>query len=60
MVHPKTNKCFMSKDDYAKQLQVEKQARINAMKRAKYWREKFERECLQMTEDDNADVTIMF
>ena len=60
MVHPKTNKRFMSKDDYAKQLQLERQARINATKREKYWREKFEGECLEMTEDDNADLTTMF
>lgn len=59
-VHPKTNKRFMSKDDYAKQLQLERQARINAVKRKKYWKEKFAEECLEMTEDDNADLTIMF
>ena len=60
MVHPKTNKHFMSKDDYAKQLQVERQTRINAEKREKYWREKFAEECLEMTEDSNADLTVMF
>lgn len=60
MVHPKTNKRFMSKDDYAKQLQLERQARINAVKREKYWREKFTEECLEMTEDSNADLTEMF
>ena len=60
MVHPKTNKRFMSIDDYAKQLQLERQARTNAVKREKYWREKFAEECLEMTEDSNADLTVMF
>ena len=50
----------MSKDDYAPRLQVERRARINAVKCKKYWREKFVEECLEMTEDDNADLTIMF
>ena len=62
MVHPKTNKRFtcMSIDDYAKQLQLERQARTNAVKCEKHWREKFAEECLEMTEDSNADLTVMF
>ena len=39
---------------------MERQTRINAEKREKYWREKFAEECLEMTEDSNADLTVMF
>ena len=60
MVHPNTNKHYPMKDDIATQLQLERQARINAEKKAKYWREKFGDECIEMTEEDHVDLSMMF
>lgn len=60
MVHPKTNKRYMTKDDVAKQHKLERQERMNAEKREKYWRNKFEDECLEMTKEDHADLSTMF
>ena len=57
---PFTNKRFLSKDEVEKQLQKERQARLNAEKREKYWREKFEAECLEMDDEDHTDLSAMF
>ena len=57
---PFTNKRFLSKDEVEKQLQKERQARLNAEKREKYWREKFEAECVEMDDEDHTDLSAMF
>ena len=57
---PFTNKCFLSKDEVEKQVQKERQARLNAEIREKYWREKFEAECLEMDDEDHTDLSAMF
>jgi len=33
---------------------------MNAEKREKYWRNKFEEECLEMTKEDHADLSTTF
>ena len=53
-----TNKRFLSKEDLTKQLQLERQARLNAEKRERYWREKCESECAEMENDDHADAML--
>lgn len=53
IVSPFTNKRFLSKAEVSKQLQKERQAGLNAEKREKYWREKFEAECLEMDDEDH-------
>ena len=60
VISPSTNKRFLSKEEVTKQLQLERQARINAEKRERYWREKFEAECIEMESDDHADLSKMF
>ncbi|CAH3029420.1 unnamed protein product, partial [Porites evermanni] len=57
---PFTNKHFLSKDEVEKQVQKERQARLNAEKREKYWREKFEAECLEKDDEDHTDLSAMF
>ncbi|KXJ22079.1 hypothetical protein AC249_AIPGENE3500 [Exaiptasia diaphana] len=55
-----TNKRFLSKDDIILQLQQEKKKRKMAEKKVKYWTQKFEKECLEMTSDDNDDLIKIF
>jgi len=55
VISPFTNKRFLSKEDVTKQLQLERQARLNAEKRERYWREKCESEGIEMENDDHAD-----
>ncbi|KAL9980208.1 hypothetical protein ACROYT_G008763 [Oculina patagonica] len=57
---PFTNKRYLSKDEVAKQLKIERQARINAERRETYWREKFEAQCIEMEKDDHTDLCKMF
>lgn len=57
---PFTNKRYLSKDEVAKQLQLERQARLNAERREQYWREKFEAQCIEMDHDDHTDLCKMF
>lgn len=42
------------------QLGKERQARQNAEKRERYWREKFDSHCLEMAEEDHDDFSQMF
>lgn len=60
MISPFTNKRFLSKEEVTEQLKLERQARLNAEKRERYWREKFEAECIEMEHDDHADFAKMF
>jgi len=60
VISPFTNKRFLSKEEVTKQLKLERQARLNAEKRERYWREKFEAECIEMENDDHADLSNMF
>ena len=57
---PFTNKHFLSKEEVTEQLKLERQARLNAEKRERYWREKFEAECIEMANEDHADLSKMF
>ena len=38
----------------------ERQARLNTTKREKYWRQKFDTECIEMSHDDHADLSAIF
>ena len=60
VIGPFTDKRFLSKEEVTKQPQLERQARLNAEKRERYWKEKFEAECIEMQNDDHADLTKMF
>lgn len=60
VISPFTNKRFLSKEEVTEQLKLERQARLNAEKRERYWREKFEAECIEMEHDDHADFAKMF
>ena len=51
-----TNKRFLSKEELTQQLQLERQARLNAERRERYWREKCEAECNEMAGVDHADL----
>ena len=59
VISPFTNKRFLSKEDIIKQLQLERQARLTAEKRERFWREKCEAQCTEMENDDQADVSEM-
>ena len=56
VISPFTNKHFLSKEEVTKQLQLERQARLNAEKRERYWREKFEAVHIDMENDDHGDL----
>ena len=60
VIHPKTNKRFLSKEEITTQLHQERQKKLNAEKREKRLREKFEAECVEMTDEDHADLSVMF
>ncbi len=49
----------MSKQDVVVQLGKEKQRRINAEAREKYWRDKFKEEALVLQEQDHSDLSTM-
>jgi hypothetical protein len=57
VIHPNTPKCFLTKDDVVAQLQKERQRRINAEAREKYWRDKFDDEALEVEEQDHDDLS---
>lgn len=60
VISPFTNKRFLAKEEVTKQLKLERQARLNAEQRERYWREKFEAGCTEMENDDHADLSKMF
>ena len=47
----------MTKDDVVAQLEKERQRRINAEAREKYWRDKFDDEALEVEEQDHNDLS---
>ena len=53
-INPKCNKWYLSKEEVVLQLKQERSNEINAAKREKYWRDKFENECYRMDDEDNA------
>ena len=59
VVHPHTNKRYLTKEEVGHQLQEEKRARINAENREKYWRDKFQTESLLLDEEDHQDLSSM-
>lgn len=58
-INPKCNKRYLSKEEVVLQLKQERSNRINAERREKYWRDKFENECFRMDDEDNADLSTM-
>ena len=50
----------MTKEELECLLKSEQLARRNAEKREKYWREKFDREAVQVDEQDQEDLKEMF
>ena len=60
VIHHSTNKRYLSKEEIATQLHQERQKRLNAERREKKLRETFEAECVEMTDEDHADLSIMF
>jgi hypothetical protein len=58
-IHPNTSKCFLSKEDVVVQLAKERQRRMNAEAREKYWRDKFNKEALEIDEQDHDDLSSM-
>lgn len=58
-INPKCNKRYLSKEEVVFQLSQEKSKRINAERRERYWRDKFENECVRMDDEDNADLSPM-
>ena len=59
-IHSHTNKRYLSKSEVVQQLAKERQARQNAEKRERYWREKFDSQCLEMAAEDHDDLSQMF
>ena len=59
VISPFTDKRFLSKEEITKQLQLERQARLNAEQRERYWREKCEAKCNEMESDDHGDLSQM-
>lgn len=57
-IHPKCNKRYLSKE-VTLQLKQERKARVNAEKRAKYWKDKFENESVTVEDDDHVDLSTM-
>ena len=49
----------MSMSDIIVQLEKEKQRRINAEAKQKYWRDKFDQESLEVEEQDHNDLSAM-
>lgn len=58
-INPKCNKRYLAKEEVVLQLKKERSNRINAERREKYWRDKFENECFRMDDEDNADLSTM-
>ena len=56
-IHPNIPKCFLSNEDVILQLAQERQARINAEARERYWRDKFNEEALTIDEQDHGDLS---
>ena len=56
IINPKCNKRFLDSAEIHTQLKEERHNRTNAEKREKYWRNKFEKESIDMEEDDNNDL----
>ena len=59
-IHSHTNKRYLSQSEVAQQLAKERQALQNTEKRERYWREKFDSQCLEMAEEDHDDLSQMF
>ena len=55
-IHPNTNERYLSKSEVLQQLAKERQARYNAEKRERYWKEKFNSQCNEMDQEDHADI----
>ncbi|XP_068740031.1 uncharacterized protein [Montipora capricornis] len=55
-IHPNTNERYLSKSEVLQQLAKERQARYNAEKRERYWKEKFNPQCNEMDQEDHADI----
>ncbi|KAL9967256.1 hypothetical protein ACROYT_G025450 [Oculina patagonica] len=60
ILHPACNKRFMTKEEVECQLKREQLARRNAERREKYWREKFDKEAVEVDEEDQEDLKEMF
>lgn len=59
-IHPKCNKRYLRKEEVVLQVHQEQKRRVNAEKRERYWREKFENESVEVQNDDNSDLTCIF
>ena len=59
-IHPSTKKKYLSKCEVVQQLHEERQARLNAEKRERYWRDKFHSQCIEMDREDHEDLSQMF
>ena len=55
-----TRDISVSKSEVVQQLAKERRARQNAEKRERYWREKFNSQCLEMAEEDHDDLSQIF
>ena len=58
-INHKCNKRYLSKEEVVLQLKQERSNRINAERREKYWRDKFQNECFRMDDEDNTDLSTM-
>ena len=59
-IHTKCNKRYLSKEEVVLQLHHERKRRLNAEKREKYWKDKFNDESIEIESGDNDDLTSMF
>ena len=56
-INPRCNKRYLTKEELNVLLQNEKNARLNAEKRERYWREKLASEAIQLEDEDHGDLS---
>ena len=58
-IHPHCNRRYLTREELNVLLQTERTARLNAERRERYWRGKFDREAVEVEDDDHGDLSQM-
>ena len=58
-IHPHCNRRYLTREELNVLLQNERTARLNAERRERYWRGKFDSEVVELEDDDHGDLSQM-
>lgn len=58
-IHPHCNRRYLTREELNVQLQNQRTARLNAERRERYWKGKFDSEAVELEDDDHKDLSQM-